>query len=834
MAQDIEKVGSFFLGRQLDVKSGAPTESLVLYESKDLTTHAVIVGMTGSGKTGLGVAILEEAAMDGIPSIVVDPKGDLGNLLLAFPELRPADFRPWIDEQEAQRQGLTPDAFAEATAASWKKGLADWGQDGTRVGKYKGAAEAVIFTPGSNAGVPLTILRSFKAPPPAILDDAEALRERVLTTASSLLGLLGIDADPVKSREHVLVSNLLDHAWREGRDLDIAALIREIQQPPVRQIGVVDVDAFYPPKDRAQLAMTLNGLLASPGFQAWMSGVPLDVKKLLWSPEGKPRVAIISIAHLSDAERMFFVATLLSEVVAWVRQQPGTSSLRALLYMDEVFGYFPPTANPPSKLPMLTLLKQARAFGLGVILATQNPVDLDYKGLGNAGTWLLGRLQTDRDKMRVLDGLESAAAAAGSFNRATYDTLLSNLKKRCFLMVNAKEDKPTLLTSRWCLSYLAGPVTRTQIATLKASFPASLLAAAAESAQGSGGGGGGRPAGAPGASAGGPAAGSSGGNGARTQAPSAARPMIPAGVTELFMPWRGSASDGRLEYRAAILGSSRVHYVDAKNGVDAWEEVKLWSPVPDETASDPWDDSTVFDGDAPEFEKEPDRTAGFAPLAAVVSKPKAFAGWQKALEDHLYRVRSVTLWKAPDLKLSSNPGESEKDFRARIGKASSATVEADVAAIEKKWASKLTTLSDRVRAAQQKVEREKAQKRQSWIATVLSVIVAALGFLLGKKAGAGSISKARTAASGMSRMGKESQDVAQAEESAEVLSARLTDLTAQKDAEVAAARARADGSAVSLVSVRVTPRKSDLTAGPVALLWMPWRVAPDGTARPAY
>ena len=411
--------------------------------------------------------------MDGIPAIVLDPKGDLGNLLLAFPELRPSDFRPWIDEQEAQRQGLSPDAFAESTAATWRKGLADWGQDGARVAKYKNAAEAVIYTPGSNAGIPLTILRSFAAPPQTILDDSEALRERVLTTTSSLLGLLGVDADPVKSREHVLVSNLFDHAWRDGRDLDIATLIREIQQPPVRQIGVVDVDAFFPPKDRAALAMTLNGLLASPGFQAWMSGESLDIQKLLWTKEGKPRIAVISIAHLSDAERMFFVSTLLNEVVAWVRQQPGTSSLRALLYMDEVFGYFPPTANPPSKLPMLTLLKQARAFGLGVVLATQNPVDLDYKGLGNAGTWLLGRLQTDRDKMRVLDGLESAAAAAGSFNRATYDNLLSNLKKRCFLMINAKEDRPTLLTTRWCLSYLAGPVTRTQIATLKASFPSS-------------------------------------------------------------------------------------------------------------------------------------------------------------------------------------------------------------------------------------------------------------------------------------------------------------------------------------------------------------------------
>ncbi len=305
-------------------------------------------------------------------------------------------------------------------------------------------------------------------------------------------------------------------------------------------------------------------------------------------------------------------------------------------------------------------------------------------------------------------------------------------------------------------------------------------------------------------------------------------------MPELFLPWRGSAGDGRLEYRAAIYGSSRVHYVDAKNGVDAWEDVKLWAPVPDETASDPWDGATVFDGDAPEFEKAPDGSASFAPMPGAASKPKAFAGWQKALEEHLYRVRAVTLWKAPELKLASNPGETEKEFRARIGGAAGSTVEAEVAAIEKRWASKLTTLSDRVRAAAQKVEREKEQKKQSWISTILSVIVAALAMFAGKKTSAASISKAGTAARGVSKASKESQDVAMAEESAEVLTKRLAEMTAQRDAEVAAARAKADGSAVALVEVKVTPRKADLVASPVSLLWTPWRVGADGAARPAF
>ncbi|MCA9086899.1 MAG: ATP-binding protein, partial [Planctomycetaceae bacterium] len=207
--------------------------------------------------------------------------------------------------------------------------------------------------------------------------------------------------------------------------------------PPFDRIGVIGLENFYPQADRFQLAMLLNNLLASPGFSSWMEGESLDIQKMLYSPDGKPRFTILSIAHLSEAERMFFVTIFLNEVVSWMRAQSGTSSLRAILYMDEVFGYFPPTANPPSKTPMLTLLKQARAFGLGVVLATQNPVDLDYKGLSNAGTWFIGRLQTERDKARVLDGLEGASAAAGhAFDRRQMEVILSGLGSRVFLLNN--------------------------------------------------------------------------------------------------------------------------------------------------------------------------------------------------------------------------------------------------------------------------------------------------------------------------------------------------------------------------------------------------------------
>ncbi|MGH7658645.1 MAG: ATP-binding protein, partial [Gemmatimonadales bacterium] len=382
-----EKLGSFYLGRHYDPVARSPLETPVLYDARDLTTHAVCVGMTGSGKTGLGISLLEEAAIDRIPVLAIDPKGDLGNMLLTFPDLAPADFRPWIDEGEAARKGMTPEVYAESTATLWREGLSNWGQDGDRIRRFMDSADRVIYTPGSSSGVPLSVLSGFRAPGEAVRNDDEALQERIGASVSGLLGLLGIDADPLQSREHILLATILNHHWRAGTDLDIAKLIAAVQEPPVVRVGVMDLESFFPADDRSKLAMSLNNLLASPGFSAWMEGEPLDIQRLLWTEAGTPRVAIMSIAHLNDAERMFFVTLLLNEVIAWMRSQAGTTSLRALVYMDEIFGYFPPSAKPPSKTPMLTLLKQARAYGVGVALATQNPVDLDYKGLSNAGTW---------------------------------------------------------------------------------------------------------------------------------------------------------------------------------------------------------------------------------------------------------------------------------------------------------------------------------------------------------------------------------------------------------------------------------------------------------------
>jgi hypothetical protein len=465
--EQFEKLGAFYLGRPYDAVKKVAEPGLILYDSKDLVTHAVCVGMTGSGKTGLCIDLLEEAALDGVPAIAIDPKGDLTNLMLTFPDLRPEDFRPWINEDDARAKSLSPDEYAAQQAKLWRDGLAAWGEDGERIRRLKDAADFAIYTPGSSAGIPISIVTSFAAPAQAVRDDSELLRDRVTTTASSVLGLLGVAADPIQSREHILLANLFTHAWSAGADLTLKALIGQIQKPPMTQVGALDVDSFYPAKEREQLAVRMNNLLASPGFNAWLEGVPLDVGQLLRSESGKPRVAIVSIAHLSETERMFFVSLLLNQVLDWVRAQSGTTSLRAILYMDEIFGYFPPVAEPPSKRPLLTLLKQSRAFGLGIVLATQNPVDLDYKGLANAGTWFLGRLQTERDKARVLEGLESASAAAhAELDTGDIDKLLSGLSQRIFLMHNVHEDAPVVFESRWAMSYLRGPLTRDQIKKL--------------------------------------------------------------------------------------------------------------------------------------------------------------------------------------------------------------------------------------------------------------------------------------------------------------------------------------------------------------------------------
>jgi hypothetical protein len=797
---DYERLGSFYLGRLLRADGSVGPEPL-LYEAKDLTTHAVCLGMTGSGKTGLCVSLLEEAALDGIPSIAIDPKGDLGNLLLTFPSLTPEEFRPWVDETEAARAGRTPEEHAIATAELWRRGLADWGQDGDRIRRLRESADLALYTPGSRVGRPLSVLRSLAAPPADQRAAAEAFEERVASAASGILALVGVEADPLKSREHILLVKLIEAAWAAGRDLDLAELIRRVQAPPFARVGVFDLESFYPAKDRLELAMSLNHLLASRGFAAWTEGEPLEIPRLLHTPAGKPRVSVLSIAHLDDRERMFFVTWLLGEVVAWMRTQPGTQSLRALLYMDEVMGFLPPTAAPPSKAPLLTLLKQARAFGLGVVLATQNPVDLDYKALGNAGTWLLGRLQTERDQARVLDGLEgSAAARGGGFERGKLERQLAGLGKRVFLLHSVHEDGPVLFQTRWALSYLRGPLTLEEIARLQ---PAS--AAPAPSA---------------------PAAATP----VVAKARGAERPALPAGLEERFVAVAGEAPAGaQLLYRPALLGVAALRYADAKAGVDHFERVALLREL-DGAAS--WEGAAEVDAGRLALVAEPGAGAGFAPLPPGLGQGSASL-LAKALATQLAQARPLVLRRSLAAGLVSRPGEVEGAFRVRVREALHERRDATLEKLRARYAPKLVRAEQRVRSRSEEVERQRSQRTSEVVGTAISVGATVLGALFGRKlGGAGTVGRAASAARGATRSAREHGDVARASEALAAAEAELRALDAEFQAETAALREA--GGEGELAELTLRPRKTDTQVERVALLWRPYWLGADGLARPAF
>lgn len=822
--QDYEKLGVFYLGKEYDLTAQQLRDDLILYDSKDLVTHAVCVGMTGSGKTGLCIALIEEAAIDNVPAILIDPKGDLANLLLTFPNLRGEDFLPWINEEDAAKKGLSPQDYANKQAATWLGGLADWGQSPDRIKMLRDKVDMVIYTPGSNAGLPISILKSFAAPGPAILDDPELLRERINTTVTSLLGLLGISADPLQSREHILISNLLDAAWRRGQDLDLAALIGLIQTPPMSRIGVLDLDAFYPAKDRFGLVMALNNLLASPGFSAWLEGEPLDIDRLLYTPGGQPRLSIISIAHLSDAERMFFVSLLLNQTLGWMRQQSGTTSLRAILYMDEIFGYFPPTANPPSKQPLLTLLKQARAYGLGVVLATQNPVDLDYKGLSNAGTWFIGRLQTDRDKQRVLDGLEGAAATgSGGFDRAKTEQIIAGLGNRVFLMNNAHEDAPVVFQTRWVMSYLRGPLTRNQIKQLMDPIKAARQAAAPGPIGPS----------APTATAPAASAVSAATPTAAPVAPSGQRPALPADIQQFFIPVRGRGN--RVLYRPVLYGAAKVNFVDTRTKIDYTQDATFTTAITDNAIPVSWEDATPSDVAASDLEKSPIDGAQFAELPGAAGKARNYAAWQKDFITWLYGSQQVDLFFSPSTRTVSRPGETERDFRIRLTQHTREQRDRLVEQLRQKFAPKLAALQERKRKAQQAVDREKAQADQQKMQTAISFGATLLGALGGRKLNSsGNLGKATTAMRGASRTMKESQDVARAQDTVQAIDQLIADLNSQIEAQVNDLASTVDPQTEVFETLTIKPKKTNINVQLCALVWAPYWQDEQGTLTPAW
>jgi Helicase HerA, central domain len=807
------------LGFRLDPKTGKATADRLTVESGDLTTHGAILGMTGSGKTGLAIVMIEEALLAGIPCLLLDPKGDLGNLLLSFPDLSPASFRPWVNEDDARSEGLSLDDFAARTATVWREGLERDGFGPERIKALRKAAEFAIYTPGSSAGIPLNVIGSLRAPKLSWDTEAEALRDEIEGTVTSLLGLIGIAADPIASREHVLLSNLVENAWRAGQDLDLGTLIGQIQSPPVRKLGVFDVDAFFPPKDRGALALKLNSLVASPAFAAWGEGQALDPAALLRDPNGKPRCAIVYLAHLSDQERQFVVTLVLSKLVTWMRGQPGTSDLRTLAYMDEVAGFVPPTAAPPAKKPILTILKQGRAFGVGLVLSTQNPVDLDYKAMSNAGTWLVGRLQTERDKERVLEGLRSAA---GGTDVKALDTAIGGLQKRQFLLVSAKSSAPTLFTTRWAMSYLRGPLTKEQISILMADAPRPVTEAAAEAAASA----------APAADAGAPTAPQT--EPAPAQAAPAelaadetpVAPAVPQGVPVRYVdpaaPWAvkvSSAPEGK-RLHAFIAARVNLRFDDAKAGIDTTEEWEAFYGPLDGGLD--LGSETPVDYEERDFRAEAPAGAAYVLTSAPIGEAKFFRDAASQIGRHLVDSRTLEVQKNASLKLFSRPGETSEQFAQRCDEAAQAAADREAAKIRDRLETKKKRLTAALEQAQRRLEELSDDERSRKQHELLAGAGAVLGALLGGRRNVRSIAKTIPGIS--SRRGTSARAGARTQTATDKAAALQDDLTQLEQEildEVAQIDADWDERARDVETVEIRLEATDVRVVETALVWVP-------------
>jgi hypothetical protein len=763
----------FYLGKQFDLKASKLLDQPVFYDPSDLTTHGVIVGMTGSGKTGLGIGLLEEAALQGIPALIIDPKGDVTNLLLHFPNLAPADFEPWVDVETAKREGKTTAQAAADAAASWKKGLADWGIAPQRIQALQKAVQYAIYTPGSEAGLPVSILASLEAPDVPWDANREVLREKIAGTVTAILSLVGVEElDPLRSREHILVSNLLENAWSRGQSLDLETLILQTQTPPIAKLGVFDVESFFPAKDRQALAMRLNSVLAAPSFQSWVEGQPLNIESLLHAPGGRPRHSVFYIAHLSDAERMFFVTLLLSAAEAWMRTRPGASGLRALLYFDEIFGYLPPVANPPSKTVMLRMLKQARAFGLGLVLATQNPVDVDYKALSNAGTWCIGKLQTDQDKQRLLDGLESPGV-----NRSVFDKTISQLGKRVFLLHNTHAKGPVIFQTRWAMNYLPGPLTRAQIPALNKLAGATL------------------PTGTGGASrAAAPAA------GAVSSASSTARPGVPAGIAEYFLTQnlslqqaaqaagRGAPAGAKTVYQPALLAQAKVRFLDRKYGVDQLVSKTALVIDPDPRGVIRWQDFPAAPVDDVDMSKSPVGEAEFAALEPPLTDGKTLKSLEKDFQDWAFHESS--------LKVAVDPAQRAGGPQAAIDK-------------------KLEVLRMKLQREELELQQDKSEMAQRTIEEMGTAADNIFGLLTGRSR------RLTTSLTKRRLTSKAAGDVKETEQTIELLKKQIRDLEQMKTAGTPQPAAATE--------VTLTPAQKDVYVELFGVAWVPYYRLPDGT-----
>jgi hypothetical protein len=779
---------TFFLGGEVDPSSGDRTGRSVEYDANDLTTHGVIVGMTGSGKTGLGIIYIEEALRDGIPVLILDPKGDMTNLMLTFPDLEPGDFRPWVDEAEARREDTTVEQLAADKAELWKSGLESWGLGGDDIRALKDSAGFTIYTPGSRAGVPLNILGSLAAPEVDWDEGAEAARDEIEGLVSGLLALVGVESDPLSSREHILLSNLLERAWRDGEDLTLETLIGRIATPPMRKLGVFELDSFFPEKDRMDLAMRLNALVASPSFADWRAGPALDPGRLLWDGDGKPQASIVYLAHLSEEERQFVVTMVLGRLITWMRSQAGSGDLRALVYMDEVFGFVPPSAAPPAKKPILTILKQARAFGVGMILSTQNPVDLDYKAMSNAGTWNIGRLQTERDKLRILEALSSAS---GDVDVKEFDEIISGLGKRTFLLHNTRDKQPTIFTTRWAMSYLRGPLTRDELSKLSETDPRRDIAPPAREPE--------------------------------EEIPddaSAVAPVVAKGIRVAHLdpaaPWSNlvEAVPSPKAYRAAVAATVSLTFDETRAGVDHDE---VWEAV-FPTLDDPFDPATAItvDHDDRDFAAPPAGVPYQLPDVPIDTS----AWWkaaERAIEDHLYRHRSIEVLRNPTLKLYGRVGESRDDFAARCREVAEDRADEAQAKLRDKYETRIDRARDQIQAAMEKVrdaELDVETRRQEEMVSGASTVI---GVLMGRRStrsASAAASKRRMTRTAERRLQKAHDKVTDEVEDLDELEADLAEDLAEITDEW-------DEKGETIETMEIGLEKTDVSLTDLRLVWVP-------------
>ncbi len=781
-----EKLGLFYLGREKNIQTGEDEDNLLLIKNKNLTTHAAIIGMTGSGKTGLGVCMIEEAVLDKIPSIVIDPKGDMGDLLLAFDDFDPKKFEPWIDRAQAEKKGMDIPSFAKKTAAIWEEGIKSWNQDRDRVKRYKNGADFTIYTPGSSAGVSLSVLSSFEAPSSDIIDDPDTFVYMLGSTVSSILALIGEDINPLSSKPYLLLSTIFKYFWKKGISLSLEELIGHVANPPFEKIGVLPLKSFYPQNERLKLAMLLNNVLASPTFENWIKGESLDIQKLLYTKDAKPRVAIFSISHLNDNERMFFVTLLLNRYISWMRTLSGTGTLRTLLYMDEIFGFFPATSNPPSKNPMLLLLKQARAYGIGVVLSTQNPIDLDYKGLSNIGSWFIGRLQTKQDINRVIDGLVKSSPNA--LDKKSITQLLSNLKKRTFVLKSAHRDAISLFGTRWVLSYLAGPLSKPQIKMLMKEKKEALKKTPDIK----------KPI---------PSS---------TVSTKSAPPPLSEDIEQYYL---NSASQECL-YSPSLLANATIRYYNAKRAIDKEENFYYKYPLNERQKNILWQEPIINDDDFDLYDLSPLGNCEYARLPSFITKQKDLKSFEKEFANYLYHEKKLILYRVQKLKLESFEGESEEDFKVRVQETLRDKKEQEIENLKEKFAKKRDSLEKKLTRAIEKLQKEESDVSASTTNTILSFGMTILDAFLGRSA----IKRSTTAKAGSTlknagNLYRQKDDVQRAQQKVDQIEEEIKELNEELMDEIDEITQNYDIENFKIEPFYIKPRRSDISGIEVALLW---------------